>query len=118
MLSKTSCPIKTKNPHCVRDILINQFCAGAYVEGRLPLARERGWQMVSRGRWIRWGLRCWLRQLQFNPLRSRIQLCDPEFANLSSAGGFRLGAARRYVALPARLQHGTERRQIKLRVGR
>jgi|SRR5580704_3825149 hypothetical protein len=32
--------------------------------------------------------------LQFNPFRSRIQHCDPEFANLFSAGGFRLGAAR------------------------
>ena len=50
-----------------------------------------------------------LSQLQFNLLPSHIQLGNPKLSNLSGQDRFRLGLTTG-GALPARLQHRTERR--------
>src|SRR5579863_2525297 len=58
-----------------------------------------------------------LSQLQFNLLRGRIEPGDPKAANLSRVDGFRLRCSSARAALPTRLQHGSERREICLRCG-
>lgn len=56
------------------------------------------------------------RLFQLNPFRREIEPGNAKAANLAFAG-LRLGPPAFGAALPARLQHGAKRRQIRLRCG-
>src|SRR5579864_7229754 len=58
------------------------------------------------------GLGLFAGKLQLNLLGRGVKLADAEAANLSCGRRVRLGGYGRSSALPTRLEHGTERRQI------
>src|ERR1039458_8787317 len=55
-----------------------------------------------------------LLELQLNFLCCRVELCNPKFADLPCPRGFRTRLVGGSAALRGCLQHGTERRQIRL----